>query len=88
MNLFNIINGHAKEILNINQDLSNSRLKICYACPLYTNKLGGMCNNKLWYNPNTGDISEEKKEGYKNGCGCRILAKTRLSNAICPLDKW
>lgn len=88
MNILDIANGHVKEILNLNQDLSTNRLKICYSCPLYSSKLGGTCNNKLWLNVNTGDVSMENKSGYKRGCGCRLLAKTRLPNAICPVGKW
>ena len=88
MNIFDIANGHVKEVLNLNQNLSNNRLKICYSCPLYSSKLGGTCNNKLWLNVNTGDVSMENKSGYKRGCGCRLLAKTRLPNAICPVGKW
>lgn len=88
MNAFNIINGHIKEVLNLEEDLSNNRLKICYRCPLYSNKLGGICNNRLWLNVNTGDVSTIKKPGYVNGCGCRLRAKTRLFNAKCPVNKW
>ena len=29
-----------------------------------------------------------KRAGYKNGCGCRLSAKTSLTNAICPVGKW
>ncbi|MCI7207081.1 MAG: hypothetical protein MSA15_13960 [Clostridium sp.] len=47
-----------------------------------------MCNNKLWLNVNTGDVSSVQKSGYKRGCGCRLQAKTRLPNAVCPLSKW
>lgn len=88
MNILDIVNGHVKEFLNLNQDISKNRLKICYSCPIYSNKYGGLCNNKLWLNVNTGDVSNIAKPGYKNGCGCRTLAKTRLANAKCPLDKW
>ena len=88
MNILDIANGHVKEILNLSQDLSQNRLKICYSCPLYTARLGGICNNKLWLNVNTGDVSTKPKEGYKNGCSCRLLAKTRLANAKCPVGKW
>ena len=88
MNVFDIANGHVKEVLNLNQDLSQNRLKICYSCPLYSSKFGGMCNNKLWLNVNTGDVSSIQKPGYKRGCGCRLQAKTRLPNAVCPLNKW
>ena len=60
MNILDIANGHIKNIFNLNEDMSNNRLKICYACPLYSTKMGGMCNNKLWLNVNTGDVSNEK----------------------------
>ena len=88
MNILDITNGHIKELFNLNKELSDSRMKICYICPLFLNKFGGICNNRLWLNVDTGDISVNKKEGYKNGCGCRLLSKTRLPNAECPLKKW
>ena len=47
-----------------------------------------MCNNKLWLNPITKDVSLDKKDGYVRGCGCVLSAKTRLPNAVCPANKW
>lgn len=88
MQIFDIIQGHTNELLNLNEELSKSRLKICYRCPIYSKRLGGMCNNRLWLNPNTGDVSVNKKEGYIRGCGCRLSPKTRLPNAKCPVGKW
>lgn len=88
MNAFDIVNGHVKEILNLGEDISKNRLKVCYRCPLYSNKLGGVCNSRLWLNVNTGDVSTIEKPGYTNGCGCRLQAKTRLPNAKCPVNKW
>lgn len=88
MELGNIIQGHWNEVIGRNKDISEQRLNICYSCPIYSARLGGLCNNKLWLNPNTGDVSTTKKEGYKNGCGCRLQAKTKLPNAVCPLGKW
>lgn len=88
MNVVDIINGHTKELLNLGEDLSKSRLHICYSCPLYSNKLGGICNSKLWLNVNTGDVSTTAKPGYVRGCSCRLNAKTRLTNAACPAGKW
>lgn len=84
----NIVQGHINELLSINTDISVERLNICYQCPLYSSKLGGICNNKLWLNIQTGDVSTIQKDGYKRGCGCRVKAKTRLVNATCPLGKW
>lgn len=88
MNILDIANGTIKNILNLNQDMSQNRLKICYSCPLYSTKMGGLCNNRLWLNPNTGDVSDVKKTGYQRGCGCILASKTRLANAECPVGKW
>lgn len=88
MTILDIAHGHIKEFFNLGKELSENRLKICHKCPLYSTKLGGLCNNKLWLNVETGDVSSTAKKGYKNGCGCRLYAKTRLANAVCPLNKW
>lgn len=88
MNVGDILSGHIKELLNLGEDLSKNRLQICYSCPLYSKKLGGSCNNKLWLNINTGDVSTTTKPGYRRGCGCRLSSKTRLANAVCPVGKW
>lgn len=86
--MYNIIKGHINEILNINQDISQKRLSICYKCPIYSKKFGGICNSKLYLNPATNDISTTYKENYTKGCGCRLKAKTRLVNEKCPAGKW
>jgi hypothetical protein len=76
------------EILKLPEELSRNRMNICYKCPLYSSKYGGLCNNELWLNKETGDVSTEQKEGYKRGCGCLLNSKTRISSAKCPLEKW
>ena len=83
-----IIEGHARELLGLNKELSEERLKICYKCPIYSSFLGGVCNDKLYLNPNTGDISTEERDGYIEGCGCRLPAKTTLIEEECPAGKW
>lgn len=88
MEIKNIILGHINELFNINNTISQNRLNICYRCPLYSKRLGGMCNNRLWININTGDVSSTMKHGYVNGCGCRLIPKTRLASAKCPINKW
>lgn len=88
MSIVDIVNGHVYELFNLQEELSKNRLRICYKCPLYLQKYGGMCNSKLWLNVTTGDVSLHEKPEYKQGCGCRLQAKTRLANAKCPLDKW
>lgn len=88
MEIGQIVKGHINEALGLNKDISKGRLEICYQCSLYSTKLGGTCNNKLWLNVETGDVSMIKKAGYKNGCGCRLLSKTTLPSAVCPVGKW
>lgn len=83
-----IVQGHVNEILGLNKDLSQERMKICKECPLFVQELGGLCNPRLYLNPVTGDTSVKYKDGYRRGCGCRLNAKTKLKNAHCPNDKW
>lgn len=88
MGVKNIINGHLNELFNINEDISKNRLNICYRCPLYSTKFGGICNSRLWLNVNTGDVSITKKPGYINGCSCKLLQKTKNPSSKCPANKW
>ena len=88
MNIVDIVNGHTKAIFNLEEDLSKNRLQICYSCPLYSKRMGGICNSRLWLNVNTGDVSTKSKPGYIRGCSCILNAKTRLSNQKCPAGKW
>lgn len=88
MEIGNIVNGHVNELLGLNKDISKERMKICQKCPLFSLKYGGLCNNKLYIDPNTDDVSITPKDGYVRGCGCRLQAKTSLLNAKCIIDKW
>lgn len=83
-----IVQGHIREFLDLNTDLKDKRLQICYMCPLYSNVLGGVCNSKLYLNPITGDVRTTEEKGYYRGCGCRLQAKTRLEQESCPASKW
>lgn len=89
MNIGNIITGHVNEFFGLNKDLVTERMKVCKKCPLYAIKLGNeVCNSSLYLNPKTGEISDKKKIGFKNGCGCRLKAKLTLAGESCPLLKW
>ena len=85
-----IIEGHLKELFNKEEDLSILRVTICKSCPLYKIDplLGEICNSKLYLNPDTNQTSTYPRQGYINGCSCRIQAKSRLISAKCPLNKW
>lgn len=90
MGLSAILNGHTNEMFGLNKNISEARIQVCKKCKLYKKSviLGEICNSKLWYNPENEDVSEVQKDGYKNGCGCRLRAKTTLPNAFCPVGKW
>lgn len=83
-----IIKGYTNLLINSQEELMKNRMKICYSCPLYSQRLGGICNNRLWLNVNTGDVSTTEKSGYKRGCGCVLKSKTRVPEAKCPVNKW
>lgn len=83
-----IVEGHYKEITDKENELFEQRIKICKNCPLYSDKLGGICDSKKCW-----DIIKNTPESFpgKNiicGCGCRLPAKLRLKNAKCVLNKW
>ena len=72
MEIGNIIKGHANELLGLNKDISKVRMAICKKCPLYKNITGGLCNPRLWLNPDTHEISNTRKDNFFKGCGCRL----------------
>lgn len=86
--LSDIVGGHVKEVLNVNEDLYLERIKICKTCPLYSDSLGGMCNGSLWINPDTEEISDIPLFGWVKGCGCRLKAKARNRDNNCVINKW
>lgn len=88
MEIGNIIKGHINEALGLNKNISEERKRICYQCPLYSTKFGGICNNKLWLNTETGDVSTYPQDGYKRGCGCKLSYKTENPSSKCPVGKW
>ena len=49
--------------LSINNISVDERRKICEACPIYS-PIRGLCNPKLWFDPNTNEVSTTAKAGY------------------------
>lgn len=90
MDLFNIVEGHYKELVGNNQALYEERIKICKDCKLYTDDkiLGDICDRNKWLNVYTNEVYTDEKENLINGCGCRLNAKARLKQATCPIHKW
>ena len=87
MKTFNIIEGHIRELIKSNEELSQERLIICKNCSIIKLK-NLICNNNLYVNPYTNEFSSLPKKGYYKGCGCRLKAKTTLVNERCPAGKW
>ena len=83
-----IIKGHVNEVLGLNQDIAQTRINICKVCPIYSTKFGGICNNKLYLNPENNDVSFAPKEGYVRGCACRVQAKASIPSEHCVAGKW
>lgn len=75
-------------IKNTIEDIAEYRLNICYKCPIYSTRMGGLCNNKLWLDPKTNDVSTSKKSGYIRGCGCLLKSKVKNPDSSCIADKW
>ena len=64
-----------------------SRLKTCEHCGIYDPERK-LCNDTLYVNPNTNDVSTKQIPGYYKGCGCYIPRKVLNANAKCPAGKW
>lgn len=89
MSIREIVEGHINEAFGSEQDLAESRLAICRACPLMKKKLYGfVCDSTTYLNVETNETSLIRKPGFEKGCGCRLEAKTRLKDSKCPLGKW
>lgn len=84
----NILEGHYNELVGKEQDLSESRMKICRECPLFTDRLGGVCDSKKCWDTNKKELVSAPGKRIICGCGCRLLAKTKLPRAKCVLNKW
>lgn len=83
-----IFEGHIKEITKQENDLYNERIKICKKCPLYSERLGGVCDSKKCWDETKKQIVFYPGKGITCGCGCRLQAKTRLISSKCVLNKW
>lgn len=88
INPLHIAEGVINNSLGINKSMSELRMDICKKCPIYSTKMGGICNRNLWINPKTDDVSCEEKFGYVRGCNCKLSFKTAVASETCPAGKW
>lgn len=64
-----------------------NRYNICKMCPI-CDLDNGICNSKLYLNPETDEISISPKKGYIKGCGCLLSKKIPNKQKHCPAKKW
>lgn len=89
-----IMKGHVKEAIGKHdKDRTNKRLAVCKSCPLYLeSNVGPKCNPNMWVNPkDQTEYAYMNKEGFIQGCGCRLNAKATLDEkdgGVCPADFW
>ncbi len=65
----------------------DERQRICNECPIY-NPGKGICNPKLWVNPDTNEVSTHAKTGFIQGCGCILASKIKNLSNHCVAGKW
>ena len=82
-----IAEGHFKEITKQENELYESRIKICRECPLFShNTLEDVCDAKKCWDGNK--VVKYSGPDIICGCGCRLDAKARVRGAKCVLNKW
>lgn len=84
----NMVEGYTNLALGRNEGMSDMRMKVCRRCPLFKDTAGGICNPRLWLNPETDEVKTVKAPGFYKGCGCVLVSKTRAAAAHCPAKKW
>lgn len=83
-----LLGSQTENLFNDDEELAEKRLNICRECPLYlVTSRGPICNPKLYMN-DKGEVSTSPKSGFKRGCSCQILKKSRLTYGRCNHGKW
>jgi len=90
MSINQIAEGFYNNLTGKKEDLYEQRIKICGKCKLFRkdSMFGGVCNSRLYLNPETEEVSRVRKEGFYRGCGCVLKSKGRVESAHCPAKKW
>ena len=69
-------------------ELQEKRLAICEKCPLYKmGMFGPVCNPDKYMN-HEGEIAFLPKAGFKKGCGCLLVPKSKHVDNHCTVGKW
>lgn len=65
------------------------RLAICKLCPIVRmTEFGMKCDDRKYISPDGTQGSFFKKDGWKKGCGCRLVNKCANINNHCIVGKW
>ncbi|NQY28532.1 MAG: hypothetical protein HRT69_03565 [Flavobacteriaceae bacterium] len=87
-----IINGHINELKTMaglasktEKNIFTLRENICNECPI---KVNNSCDAGRWIHPKTLDVVTTSIDGYIRGCGCRLSAKQKSKDSLCPAGFW
>lgn len=83
-----ILDDNVNKLLGLDKDYAKIRQKICEACPIFSERHGGICNSNLWIDPKTDDISFVARDGYIRGCNCILRFKWNDPVGKCVAGKW
>ena len=65
------------------------RLAICKKCPIIRMTEDGMkCDDRKWISEDGTKGSFFQHPGWKKGCGCILIHKTRNPKNHCVCGKW
>ena len=56
INTGDVIKGNVNELLGRERDLSETRMRICRSCPLFTDIMGGICDSKKCIDTTTNKL--------------------------------
>lgn len=82
-----IATGWANDFLGREQELFESRMKICRECPLYNEK-NDRCDASRCINTETGEMAMGPGKDIVCGCNCYMSKATRVPQKRCVRGLW
>lgn len=82
-----IAQGWTNDLLKREQELFESRMKICKECPLY-NENTDRCDVSRCINIKTNEMALGPGKDIVCGCNCYMNKKTRVPSSHCVMKKW
>ena len=82
-----IAEGWTNYALGREQELSESRMKICRECPLY-NEEKDTCDGKRCWDKVNQKLVDYPGKNIVCGCNCYMSAASKSRSKKCILDRW